>query len=417
MEQTLIKLLSAHDFAHDLSNNRLIERLKHKKMYSGPHLYHGGEDYEVNRNGKNVRWYVYYSFEDPETGNLVRQDNIYLDINKVYKTKKDRLRRFKLVMDELEWMLENGYSPYKNAAHQKFYTSEAVLDFALSLKKTSLRATSYKDYESRVGQFKAYLDKKGLLQGAIKDVNKTVVQNYLNDVLKSSSPRNRNNTRSTLSAIFGVLEENDYIPRNVVAGIKKMKAEAVRNKSYSTQKTDEIFSYLDKENPNLFLFIKFVSYNFLRPIEVCRLRVGDIDLEEKRLYVRAKNKAVKLKIIPDIILKELQHLKDLPADWSVFTPGGMPGVWDTEETNKRNYFSKQYRKVKTVFELSNDYTVYSFRHTFITKLYKELRAKYSLSECLDKLMLITGHETLIALRNYLRDIDAELPEDYSEMLK
>ena len=31
-----------------------------------------------------------------------------------------------------------------------------------------------------------------------------------------------------------------------------------------------------------------------------------------------------------------------------------------------------------------------------------------------KLMGITGHATIAALEKYLRDIDAELPEDYSE---
>ena len=32
-------------------------------------------------------------------------------------------------------------------------------------------------------------------------------------------------------------------------------------------------------------------------------------------------------------------------------------------------------------------------------------------------MLITGHSTMSALEKYLRDIDAELPADYSELLK
>jgi hypothetical protein len=31
-------------------------------------------------------------------------------------------------------------------------------------------------------------------------------------------------------------------------------------------------------------------------------------------------------------------------------------------------------------------------------------------------MLITGHSTLDALKSYLRDVDAELPEDYSGLL-
>ena len=42
--------------------------------------------------------------------------------------------------------------------------------------------------------------------------------------------------------------------------------------------------------------------------------------------------------------------------------------------------------------------------------------KHSKMETENKLMLITGHSTLEALQKYLRDIDAELPEDYSEML-
>ena len=32
-------------------------------------------------------------------------------------------------------------------------------------------------------------------------------------------------------------------------------------------------------------------------------------------------------------------------------------------------------------------------------------------------MPITGHSTMTALEKYLRDIDAELPEDYSKMIE
>ncbi|MEE9407349.1 MAG: hypothetical protein V3V28_04650 [Polaribacter sp.] len=37
-------------------------------------------------------------------------------------------------------------------------------------------------------------------------------------------------------------------------------------------------------------------------------------------------------------------------------------------------------------------------------------------EAKSTLMPITGHQTMVALEKYLRDIDAELPEDYSNML-
>ena len=179
----------------------------------------------------------------------------------------------------------------------------------------------------------------------------------------------------------------------------------------------DIYSHLAKKDPILLLFVQFVSYNFLRPVEVCRLKVGDIDIKDKKLYVRAKNKAVKIKIIPEILIKELPNLLELNKDGFLFTPTKIGDEWIATENNRRDHFSKRFKAVvKDHFELGIDYGMYSFRHTFITKLYRELRKASSPFEAKSKLMLITGHSTMTALEQYLRDIDAELPEDYSHLL-
>ena len=67
--------------------------------------------------------------------------------------------------------------------------------------------------------------------------------------------------------------------------------------------------------------------------------------------------------------------------------------------------------------MGKDYGLYSFRHTYITKLYRELIKSYSPFEAKSRLMLITGHSSMTALEKYLRDIDAELPQDYSELIR
>lgn len=88
------------------------------------------------------------------------------------------------------------------------------------------------------------------------------------------------------------------------------------------------------------------------------------------------------------------------------------------ENNRRDNFSKRFKEgVKDHFNLGIDYGMYSFRHTFITKLYRKLREEKSQFEAKSILMLITGHSRMIALEQYLRDIDAELPEDYSNLIK
>jgi len=80
---------------------------------------------------------------------------------------------------------------------------------------------------------------------------------------------------------------------------------------------------------------------------------------------------------------------------------------------------KRFSKIKNseAFNLGDEYTLTSFRHYNITKFYRSLRLKYAPFQAKSELLLITGHATMTALEKYLRDVDAEIPEDYSEHLK
>ncbi|MEQ3662202.1 MAG: site-specific integrase, partial [Flavobacterium sp.] len=240
---------------------------------------------------------------------------------------------------------------------------------------------------------------------------------FLNDVLVKTSARTRNNTRVDLSSLFQVLEDNEMIPTNFIKSISLLKTVPERNKTYTPTMQNDIFNYLEESDPLLLLFIKFVSYNFLRPVEVCRLKVRDIDIKDKKLYIKAKNKAVKIKIIPEKLIKELPDLTNLNQDNYLFTPSGYGIEWEATENNRRDHFTKRFKEVvKDHFKLGLDYGLYSFRHTFITKLYRNIREESTQFEAKSILMGITGHTTMSALEKYLRDIDAELPEDYSKLL-
>jgi len=384
--------------------------LKMKKNYSTPKIYHGGKDFDLTK-----RWYVYYSYRHPETGLLVRQSPIFAKFNSLHKTKKERLKNFNILRETLENLLKEGYSPYETEPIENAYSANSALDFALELKEKTVSPSTYKSYYNRVNVFKKYLKGKGLDIANIRSIDKKIVTDFLNNTLKTSGSGNRNNYRQDLSAIFSVLVENDYIEYNFIEKIKKISSKPTRNKTYSQDKVDEIYKELETIDALLLLFIKFVAYNFLRPIEVVRLKVKDINLKDKTLTVRAKNKAHKTKIIPNILIKELNKLDLKNPEHYLFTPKGV-GNWEREESGKRSWFGNRFKKVKKKLDIGSDYTLYSFRHTSITKLYRELRKQYSKSETENKVMLITGHSTLVALQKYLRDIDAELPEDYSNML-
>ena len=453
MSSFFLLLQRVHDKVHDSAM---------KLNYSEPKIYTGGVDInswsKLSQKEKNLAlsksWYVYYSFRNPLTGKLERQTNIKAGAN-LYKDKKSRYHILTQLKESLLYILSKGFNPYednssleefieqllldkKNDTKQKkefivnssyiknenpkeqlpFYSIQESFNLALKTKSKVLNPTSYQNFSGRINRFSKWLISEKIdLSKNISTISKKLVIQYLNTVLQATSSRNRNNTRTDISSLFQTLEDNEVIQDNFIKKINVLKSVPERNKTYTTTEQKNIFKYLKECDTILYLFVQFVSYNYLRPVEVCRLKIGDIDLVDKKIYLRAKNKPVKIKIIPDILIEQLPDISKLNKEDFLFTPDKIGGIWDTKENNKRDYFTKQFKKVKDHFGLGKDYGLYSFRHTFITKLYKEMAKTATPFEVKSKLKLITGHSTMDALELYLRDIDAVLPEDYSNLLK
>lgn len=453
--------LNEHDLEHEL---------EHKKKFSTPKIFDANGDLKK-------RWYVYFSYRDPNTGRMKRMKNIYGGANRL-KTKAERYSALSLYKKRLLHFLKQGYNPFEDNTdlylkhtqkktavaestnstssatsvqtkeHAKEHvskktpkieakpvekittkdkqtkpaklTSPKVLeafDKAIKLKTNVIKAKTLEDYRSRIYALHRWLKKEHKDIKHIEQIEKKHILEFLNAIQLKSSPRNRNNYRTVFSSIFQVLEDNEIIERNVIKNIKSLKSKPQRHKTYTDKEQEHIFKHLENQDPILLLYIKFISYNFLRPLEVCRLRVKDINLDEKTLKFEAKNKVLKTKLIPDILFDLLPDLSKCQPDDLLFTPSKIGGPWNATEINRRTNFGKRFAAVKNELGFSNNYSLYSFRHTFITRLYRAMSKDSSPFEAKSRLMLITGHSTMTALEKYLRDIDAELPQDYSDLLK
>ena len=290
--------------------------------------------------------------------------------------------------------------------NQKEMSIVKAFDFALGLKEKAVSSGTIKDYKRKAKLFIAWMEEMHPTKKNISEISRKDLLDYFNGIVLKTSARNRNNYRTELGSIFQVLKNNELVAENYIQSIPVLKSKTERNKVYTLKEQQNIFEYLEKQDQLLLLFIKFVSYSFIRPIEVCRIRIKDINLETKTVQFKAKNSPLKTKIIPSILFDELPDLSQLDKESFLFTPDTIGAFWDANETNRRDHFS-----------LNEDYGIYSFRHTFISKLYRKLRENASPFEAKSNLMLITGHKSMSALEKYLREIDAELPEDYSKLFK
>ncbi|WP_198658945.1 tyrosine-type recombinase/integrase [Winogradskyella tangerina] len=418
--------------------------MKLKQNFSLPKIY--------TANGNiNKRWYVYFSFRNPETGKMKRMTPFYGIANK-FKTKEERMEVLTVYRKSLIKLLKLGFNPFedntklfeklnnpkKNFNDQSKKKSEKnlevskpepfdvadkvlikdVLFMGLKLKEKVVKERTYRDYKININAFSKWLSVNHPNVQTIDHLKKAHFTGFLNSILEKSSARNRNNYRTNISSILQVLVDNDIIERNFLKSIPKLKTKPERHKRFSSETELKIFEHLKKVDPILLLFIKFYSYAFMRPQEVCRIRINDINIKEKTVSFIAKNGKLKTKIIPSILYDELPDLSDYHPENLLFTPNKIGGNWNAKELSRRDHFSKRFRKtVKEHFNLGIDYGLYSFRHTYITKLYRALNSQYSSFEAKSRLMSITGHESMAALEKYLRDIDADLPDDYSDMLK
>ena len=96
-EIAIFEYPNEHDLEHDLQM---------KKNFSNPNIYMAGGDL-------TKRWYVYFSYRNPETGKLQRMRNIYGKSNS-FKTKEDRLSVLAMYRKKLLQLLKLGYNPFED---------------------------------------------------------------------------------------------------------------------------------------------------------------------------------------------------------------------------------------------------------------------------------------------------------------
>lgn len=312
--QTLNDFLTLEHYLEHNSEHNLIQ----KKEYSIPKIYDAKGDL-------SKRWYVYFSYRDPETNKLKRQKNIYGYANN-YKNKEDRLAVLSSYRKQLLKLLKKGYNPFKDNTElyqaellkkekeieakqrpEKAYVQPTAFpldisksstsiarewiqpkepeqpkekekekevtidvgvplreafDFSLSIKKNQIQERSHKDYQYTTNNFIKWLNKNKPQVKGIKQIDKKVALDYLNAVLTRTSSRNRNNIRLNLSSLFQTLEQNEYIDSNPIRKITPLRSIPKRNKSYSTEEHTKIFEYLEKEDPILLLFINHFGFLF-----------------------------------------------------------------------------------------------------------------------------------------------------------
>ena len=280
------------------------------------------------------QWYVYYSYVHPETKQFQRFKKV---ISTKLLTKTQRHAAASQEIQRINKWLREGNNPY-DAANPRILLSDAFQLYLDSIEHT-IRLRSFYTYRNYVTTLNKYLEEK---KQTLLRVNEFTHDNALQfmDWLKNSqkvSNRTYNNYKVHVKSIFTFLHARGYLDFNPFNNIQKLEQEESEITCLTATELQIMKTKMMVEYPQLFNVAMLIFYCFLRPQEIVRLKVENIDLVGQRIYLSgktSKNKRTQTITIPDALMDHLAKLKNLdaPSNYYVFSKKLLPGTFQIAPT-------------------------------------------------------------------------------------
>lgn len=344
-------------------------------------------------------WYVEYQYKNPH--GKWQRFKVYENINRF---KSDEYNR--LLLDAVNGYLEKGYSPFDkkemNLTAADNSLNRELDNYMIYNQERELSKKSLQTYQSLINTLKEYFTKDNAIYLPVTSFTRADIKAFFDYTKQKEGWKNMtyNKAISQLGTFFLWLIKEGRATGNPCAGIEKKKALPKKHTYFDDNTAKVLKEYMTKHNPYLLAYCEFVYYTAVRPkTEGPQLKIKhllfDRDLIEMPGAIDKTNRNNYIPMDPE--LKErLIHLKGKDPDLFIWGNGG-PALLKAGH----NYFSVQFQKVRKQLKLSDDLTIYSWKHT---------RAIDLANAGMDPLALMRlfRHTDFGSTMKYLRDLGADI---------
>lgn len=277
------------------------------------------------------RWYIYYYFRNPVTDKMEKFQD-YCKINR-FKTFKERKECGQAWVNGYTVLLNQGFNPFDKLGivpkqfEQTVYTVRTALEYAHNNKIGRWKKATADDYNTRMNVFLEWCSLNAIDAIDIRELKEIHIISFMNWLImplpkgRGVGGTSQDNYKRCLSGLFGKLVKDKIISKNLFLEMETKKDDPIKNTPFTGYEVAAIRDYLLANDLELYHFIQFVIYTFLRPREIIRLTVEDINLREKYLRVetKTKRKAIKKLVGPIITFFENINVASLPSKANIFT--------------------------------------------------------------------------------------------------
>jgi integrase len=214
--------------------------------------------------------------------------------------------------------------------------------------------------------FLEYLVANKLDQKPLKEIQKKDILPYIEGIVGNATTKN--NYLTYIKTFFNEFEAREWIEKNPVAKIKRLKAVESSSVAFDPEHLPLLKKALLEHSTELYIFCMFVFYTFIRPIELRRLKVGDVDMKKRRIFIdgqNSKNKKSEYVLISKQFAEILEQHKflDRPKDNQLFE-------MNNDLRYSKNWYSSEFRKICDKLGLPKSYELYGWKHTGVSEHYK-----------------------------------------------
>lgn len=336
---------------------------------------------------KDQKWFISYNVYDAAKGKRVRMKEY--EVNKIVGI-KNRERYAAGRIRELNMILSEGV--YINSAESKLMDSmdrakkdhmllklsEVAEYFLAYQKRKDSRSRTIIEYGKTIESFMKWCSLEGLYDPLFFMLKREAVEKYL-DYLKDDrklSARTRNNHLGVIKTLFNYAYKElhpDDVKISPIFKIKKMPISMGRNIAFNDEQIKELTSLMREKFPNQLFLCQFLYYTLARPNEIAQLKVKHIGMgRDNCIFIPAEvaknrqNRYVEITPALDALLKS-RGIYEANPEYYIFSENYLPGP---KPKNPKTLGRRFTVKVLKRLGYSSDYTLYSWKHTGVSKAYK-----------------------------------------------
>lgn len=317
------------------------------------------------------KWFIDFFALDPISGKMKRKKYHIDNIPKIGERRKKAAEIMAVTLKKLR----GGWNPWVNTQESRGFTLLSdCLDRYMEYIERKSRTKTKHSYQSRVNILNQYLSSCVLPIKYAYQFDGAFVNDYLDWLYldRGVSERTRNNYRGWCYSFAEFLVSRKYLESNPVDHIPALDEKKKFRKDLSPTKLKQMRQYLKREDKYFLLACYMEYYTFIRPTELSYLKVGDISLKEKTIFVSedfSKNKKSAKVALNDTLLKLMLELGVLSAPSSYYLFG--KNFKPSPDRCNADQYNRRWKKMREALGWSDEYQFYSLKDSGIRDLANE----------------------------------------------